>query len=353
MNKKILFVYGTLKRGEFNDVSLYQPAPRYLGDGWVSGQLFDLGHCPALVLDDNGGPVWGEVFELDASLFADLDRYEAMCGDYVLHELTVHMQGKAITACVYVLSHTPTCEIIPDGRWPLKQGAREQDVFPLGDQAILVDFEQSVIGPRTELVVGFAHTVRSSAHVAVTDVVEAPGSVTVHYRPDLLPRSEKASAYEQMKSFLLKLRCSSISSLGRQHTIPVCYAPEFGVDLPKMASTAGLSVEAVINKHLHESYKVSAQGFLPGFAYLEGVPEQIRLPRLGIPRPRVVAGSVAIAENMCGIYPQDGPGGWNLIGRTPLKLFEPRRSPPSLLLAGDTVSFRQISLDEFQEARGA
>jgi KipI family sensor histidine kinase inhibitor len=355
MHKKILFVYGTLKRGEFHDMSRYDPAPVYLGDGFVHGRLYDLGHCPALELDEKGGPVWGEVFELDASLFEALDRYEAECGDFVLHHVNVQMGDKAIKAYVYESGPNEALEKtwLPEGRWPLKRGVQERDIYALGDQAVLVDFERSVVGPRTELVVGFAQTVRERAHPAIVDVVESPGSVAVYYRPDLLPPEGELSSFRRMKSVLMALRCGSVASMGRQHTIPVCYAPEFGADLDKLAAQTGISVEALITQHLSQTYTVASQGFLPGFAYLEGVPDGLRFPRLGIPRPRVPAGTVAIAENMCGIYPQEGPGGWNLIGRTPIRMFEPRREPPNMLFAGDKVSFRRIALDAFDEVQRA
>jgi inhibitor of KinA len=352
MNKKILFVYGTLKRGEFNDVSRYTPAPVFLGEGFINGSLYDLGHCPALVLDEQGGPVWGELFELDESLFEALDRYEDECGEFFLREATVYLKDKSIRACVYEggASQTSPDMFVADGRWPLKRGVNERDIFPLGDQALLVDFERSVVGPRTSLIVGFAQAVRESVHPAVIDVVEAPGSVTVYYRPE---RTSGPSAFEDMKTFLLSLRSSSVASAARCHTIDVCYSPDFGADLPRLAGKTGMTVEALINQHVSQTYTVASQGFLPGFAYLEGVSEVLQFPRLGIPRPNVAAGSVAIAEGMCGIYPQEGPGGWNLIGRTPVRLFDPHRETPSLLLAGDRVSFRQMSLDDYAEVRVA
>jgi inhibitor of KinA len=272
-NKKILFVYGTLKRGEFNDVSRYDPAPMYLGDGWVRGRLYDLGHCPTMSVDPQHGPVWGEVFELDAALFGALDRYEAMCGDYVLEHVTVQMGDRTIEACVYVSGQQQVGEgaLLPDGRWPRAGGAKADAAREL----------------RT-----------SSAQCAIT----APA---------------------------------------RRHVIDICYANEVGPDLPVLAAKAGISVDAFINLHLAQTFTVAPEGFLPGFISLDGMPHELRFARRGVPRPRVVAGTVGVFENLCGLYPKDGPASWNLIGRAPDMPLSARAMRP-----GDMVSFRRVSLDK-------
>jgi inhibitor of KinA len=272
-NKKILFVYGTLKRREFNDVSRYNPAPTYLGDGWVRGRLYDLGHCPTMTADSRGGPVWGEVFELDAALFDALDRYEAMCGDYVLEHVTVQMGDRTIEACVYVSGPRQAGEgvLLPDGRWPRADGAQ-------------------------------------------------------------------ADAARKLRT--CSVRCA-IPAPVRNHVIDVCYAIEFGPDLPVLAAKAGISVEAFINLHLAQSFTVAQEGFLPGFVTLDGMPHELRFARRGVPRPRVAAGTVGVFDNLCGLYPKDGPGSWNLIGRAPDMPLSARAMRP-----GDVVSFRRVSMDK-------
>jgi len=115
-----IFVYGTLKRGQRQDLANYIPAPVYLGEGWVYGKLYDLGHCPALVLDDTAGQVFGEVWELDSTLFAALDRYEADCGDFRLRNAPVHFAEGVENMAVYEIgAHQllPTAHL-PSGQWP-------------------------------------------------------------------------------------------------------------------------------------------------------------------------------------------------------------------------------------------
>jgi gamma-glutamylcyclotransferase (GGCT)/AIG2-like uncharacterized protein YtfP len=116
-----MFVYGTLKRGQRQDLSRYKPSPRQLGEGWVAGRLYDLGHCPALVLDASAGPVWGEVWEVDEVLFHALDRYEAECGDFHLRRAQVHFRGGIEDLAVYeigALERLPAAQLSA-GRWPV------------------------------------------------------------------------------------------------------------------------------------------------------------------------------------------------------------------------------------------
>jgi len=123
---------------------------------------------------------------------------------------------------------------------------------------------------------------------------------------------------------------------GRLHTIPVTYG---GGDLAEVASLTGLTEEEVVAMHAATELRVLLCGFAPGFAYLGDLPPELRVPRLRTPRTRTPAGSLAIAGAMCGIYPADLPGGWRVIGRTAVELFDARRDPPALLVPGDRVRF--------------
>ena len=129
---------------------------------------------------------------------------------------------------------------------------------------------------------------------------------------------------------------------GRRRTIPVVYGGEWGPDLPGVAELTGLSEAEVVAAHADAELRVLVDGFAPGFAYLGDLPDALRLPRLDTPRTWTPAGSVAIAGAMSGIYPADLPGGWRVIGRTPITLFDPRRHPPAYLLPGDTVRFEPV-----------
>jgi len=131
--------------------------------------------------------------------------------------------------------------------------------------------------------------------------------------------------------------------------IQVAYGNDFGPDLEFVAQHNNLTPEEVIQIHTSGTYLIYMLGFTPGYPFLGGLSEKIFTPRLENPRLVVPAGSVAIANNQTGIYPIDSPGGWQLIGRTPIKLYDPTGSPPILLKAGNYVSFKRISREEFQE----
>lgn len=135
--------------------------------------------------------------------------------------------------------------------------------------------------------------------------------------------------------------------------LPVCYDPSLGPDLAHVAEVNGLTPETVIQLHTAPLYPIYMIGFTPGFPYLGGLSEKLHTPRLSSPRTRVPAGSVGIANNQTGIYPIDSPGGWQLIGQCPVKLFDPLRKDPILLKAGDRLKFKAISLDEFKTLKEA
>jgi len=129
--------------------------------------------------------------------------------------------------------------------------------------------------------------------------------------------------------------------------VPVCYGGEFGPDLLRVAALAKLSPEELVRRHSAAEYLVHLVGFAPGFPYLGGLPRELQTPRHAKPRMVVPPGSVGIGGEQAGIYPLATPGGWNLIGRTPLRLFRPEQNPPVLLAAGDRVKFRPIPPGEF------
>ncbi|MBN8923222.1 MAG: hypothetical protein BGP10_00680 [Rhodanobacter sp. 68-29] len=134
--------------------------------------------------------------------------------------------------------------------------------------------------------------------------------------------------------------------------IPVCYGGDFGPDLDALAAHAGLDAAATIALHVTGDYRVAMLGFAPGFPYLLGLDERLAMPRRADPRQRVPTGSVAIGGNQTGIYPTELPGGWHLMGRTPLRLFDANAASPALLQAGDRVRFRAIDADTFHRLAG-
>jgi inhibitor of KinA len=134
---------------------------------------------------------------------------------------------------------------------------------------------------------------------------------------------------------------------GAHHVIPVCYAAEMAPDLDRVAQLTGLTTAEVIRLHQEGRYLAELIGFMPGFAYMSGVDTRLSVPRLPQPRPVVPVGALAITGNQSAIYPSATPGGWNLIGRCPIRLFNPKLNPPSLIQLGDNVQFESISSAQF------
>jgi inhibitor of KinA len=218
-------------------------------------------------------------------------------------------------------------------------------LFPLGDAALVLEFGHQLDDATLAQVRALAASLGRDPPAGVTDVVPAFASVTVFY--DL----GQGVTYDQLCGEL-RTRAGRAASrppfaTTRAVEIPVCYGGEFGPDLGLVAAHAGLSTEEVVALHSGGDYRVHAIGFVPGFPYLGGLPVQLHTPRRATPRTQVPAGAVGIGGAQTGVYPLATPGGWNLIGRTPLALFRPTEEPPALLHAGDTVKFRPITMEEF------
>ena len=188
----------------------------------------------------------------------------------------------------------------------------------------------------------------------VLEITPAFDTLGVFYDP---VRIAEAGAPEEDIAGWLREKITALSKTAAQTKelaetrvieIPVCYEKEFALDLAVVAQHTGLSQEEVIAAHAAASYRIACIGFVPGFPFLAGLPAALATPRLPTPRTAVPAGSVAIGGAQTGIYPQSSPGGWNIIGRTPCRLFAADRVPPSLLATGDQVRFRSITRSEFE-----
>jgi KipI family sensor histidine kinase inhibitor len=202
-----------------------------------------------------------------------------------------------------------------------------------GDSALLLELDEVINVSVNARAVAIAGAVRRAGLPGIRDVVPTYRSVAVHFDPlsvdietvhDTLSRSADAAL---------------ASSEGRTIVIPVQYGGDMGPDLREVATFAGVSADEVVARHAGARYRVFMLGFLPGFAYMGTVDETIAMPRHATPRLKVPGGSVGIAGRQTGIYPRDSPGGWRLIGRTPVSLFNPHRVPAALLAPGDTVRF--------------
>lgn len=179
---------------------------------------------------------------------------------------------------------------------------------------------------------------------ALLDVTPAYASIQLTFDPALL---DVDAAEARARQVLAGLGAAPALPPSRLIEIPVCYEGEFAPDLAEVAAMHALAVEDVVRLHSGAAYTVHFLGFSPGFPYLTGLPERLATPRLDSPRPRIAAGSVGLAGMQTGVYPHATPGGWRIIGRTPLSLFDPMRAAMSLLAIGDPVRFIPIAREAF------
>lgn len=183
----------------------------------------------------------------------------------------------------------------------------------------------------------------------IQSVIHSSTGVLVEF--DILkcsPNDPWEIAEQSIESFLRSESYSSAALSSREIHIPVCYDEQLAPDLRDVANHLDCETVQIIEWHLSVQYQVTSMGFMPGFGYMSSTHEALRLPRKNTPRTRVPAGGVAIVEHMTAVYPQQSAGGWHLIGRTPMRLFDPNQASPALLRVGDSVRFVQITHDEFR-----
>lgn len=227
---------------------------------------------------------------------------------------------------------------------------------PLGDHAITISLGDSIDERTHRLVRAVSASLDTHGPPGLIDQVPAFASVAVHYDPAQVPGASTRSPYDRMVALLEQ----SLTHARAEHLeparvieIPVCYGGEFGPDLDHVALQHQIEPSEVVRLHSSADYLVYMIGFMPGFAYLGGLPVRIATPRRSSPRTAVPAGTVGIGGEQTGVYPLESPGGWNLIGRTSLKVFDISRGEPTLLATGDRVRFRPITLEEYQRETGS
>jgi inhibitor of KinA len=223
-------------------------------------------------------------------------------------------------------------------------------IFPLGDSALTIDFGNRIDDAVNKKVLRLFHKLKNDPQLRVLDLVPAYSSLTIYYElpmvldPDKTAFDLMCEKIEVMTQVLDQPEDSKTNLL----ELPVCYSKRFALDLEALASYNKLSVQEVIRIHTSKTYRVYMLGFLPGFSYMGEVDERISMPRKSEPRLNVFAGAVGIAGKQTGIYPLESPGGWQIIGRTPVSLFRKDDAQPVLFQPGDEVKFYSISEDEFE-----
>jgi inhibitor of KinA len=224
-------------------------------------------------------------------------------------------------------------------------------LFPLGDTALLIDFGNFIDEAVNKKVLHLFHVLKHYSHPFITDLIPGYSSLTVCYNAFYVSQKKTAGAtvFETMVETIEQLikECPDLPPV-KNHSIavPVCYAGKFATDIAYIARENKIDPEEIIYLHSSKVYRVFMIGFLPGFCYMGQVDERISIPRKPKPEP-VASGSVGIAGRQTGIYPLPSPGGWQIIGRSPVKAFDKDREQPVLFQSGDEVKFYSITEDEF------
>ena len=220
---------------------------------------------------------------------------------------------------------------------------QEIKILTAGDSSLLIEFGNE-ISPEINQKMKTTVKLMKEQHIeGVVDMIPAFCSLLINYDPRVISYEE---LYDRMKA-LVKVEVKAEAGVKRVFEIPVCYGGAYGPDIENIAEHAGLSVEEVIKIHSSRDYLIYMLGFLPGFTYLGGLDERIHTPRLANPRLKINAGSVGIGGSQTGIYPLDSPGGWQLMGMTPVKTYDPEIEVPILMEAVDYIRFVPVDEEEY------
>lgn len=215
-----------------------------------------------------------------------------------------------------------------------------------GDSALLVNFEQKIAPETNRSVIALSQAVEAAQIRGVRFCVPAYCSLTIGYNSRIIRYDKLCQLLELMASRLEK---EITSTKNRTLRIPVCYEEPYALDFPDLSRQTGLSRQEIIHLHTTTLFRVYMLGFLPGFAYMGRLPEALYCTRKTTPRLRIPAQSVGTAGYQTGIYPSQAPGGWQIIGRTPIKIFDGEKENPFLFQAGDRINFQAISNNAFKQ----
>lgn len=221
-------------------------------------------------------------------------------------------------------------------------------IVPCGDSALSIEFRNEISDEVHTQVAGMVALIENAGLTGVHELIPTYRAIMVCYDPCATDFKLLASKIERLAH---RARRTAAVHETRRITIPVCYGGSYGPDLDNVAAFHGMTPEEVIHLHAAPVYLIYMLGFTPGFSYLGGMDRRLATPRLDNPRTLIPGGSVGIAGAQTGIYPIDSPGGWQLIGRTPLDLYRPDREPPVLLRAGQQIVFQPISRTDFDRIR--
>ncbi|WNF23781.1 5-oxoprolinase subunit PxpB [Mesobacillus jeotgali] len=216
-------------------------------------------------------------------------------------------------------------------------------ISPLGDLAVVLSFGNEINEKTNRQIQLFVNKLENEKVRGIVEWVPAYTSLTIYYQPEVI-------TYDSLKAELESVGKSTWQSEPDRplvYEIPVCYGGEWGQDLAYVAEYHGLDEQEVIHLHSNREYLIHMMGFMPGFPYLGGLPENLAVPRLEIPRKSVIPGAVGIGGNQTGIYPDDVPSGWRIIGTTPVSFFDHEKENPFLFSSGHYIKFVPINQEQF------
>ncbi|TCD27012.1 5-oxoprolinase subunit PxpB [Pedobacter psychrodurus] len=225
-------------------------------------------------------------------------------------------------------------------------------IYGLSEKSVTITFGTAIDNDLLSLITDFNQLLLQNPFSGLITTVPAYTTLTVFFDPLSVMLSDLPgeACFEKVSAHLNKIAQTKREKsrvVADKRVIPVCYGSDFGQDLLTVARTNNLTETEVIDIHTAGQYIVFMIGFVPGFAYMGGMDIRLSTPRKEVPNAKIPAGSVGIAGNQTGIYPLETPGGWQIVGKTPLKMFDVNRSQPSLLKGGDLVTFKAIGINEF------
>lgn len=221
-------------------------------------------------------------------------------------------------------------------------------IMPEGDRALLVSFGSEIREETNRKVMKLCEQIGKEKIPGVTECVPAFCSLLVLYDPKICRYAEVKERIQVLLPGAEKTGTGTAPEKKIIHHIPVCYGGMYGEDLASMEKITGLSSEEIIRIHTADTYRIYMLGFLPGFVYLGGLDRRICAPRLDVPRTSIPAGSVGIGGSQTGVYPIASPGGWRLLGWTPVRFYDPDREKPILCSAGEYIRFERMTEAEYQ-----
>jgi len=213
------------------------------------------------------------------------------------------------------------------------------EIINIGDSFISVNFIEKKIN-----LFEVSKQLEKSKIKEIDDIVYLNSSIGIEYDSD---KTNYKTISDKINNHLQSLKINSNKKKTKMWTIPICYDKEFALDIDKISKSTGLSNSSIKKIHLNQIYRVNIIGFIPGFVYMKNLNDQLKISRKKNPRLTVPEGSIGIADNMCGIYNIQSPGGWNILGRTPLSFFSIYNSPPIKIKPEDEIQFKKINKKEF------